>query len=126
MKIEETLYIKILIWAYKRQEAGFAWEELTKEFQLSFAQEQWVIKIFRSNVQASDNLIDHLSYNENNNEHRYVITSKGTSAAIGYLNLKEAERSGKRAERVAWVAICTGIVVGAFQIIGGLLQVNCR
>ena len=32
MRTEETLYIKILIWAYKKQEAGFKWEELQKEF----------------------------------------------------------------------------------------------
>ncbi len=122
MKIEDTLYIKILIWIYKKQEAGFNWEDLKKEFQLNSAQEQWVLKVFRSNMPASENLIDHLSYNEKDNEHLYVITAKGTSAAIDYLNLKEAEKSSKRAEKIAKVAIGIGIVVGVFEIIIGLLQ----
>jgi len=117
MKTEDTLYIKILIWAYKKQEAGFSWEDLKKNFQLNSAQEQWVLKIFRSNLPASDNLIDHLSYNEQKNSHLFVITSKGTSAAIEYLNLMEAKISSRRAEKIALVAIIIGATVGVFQII---------
>lgn len=123
MKSEESLYIKILIWAYERQEAGFTWGDLTNEFKLSDKQLQWVQKIFRSNMPASENLIDHLFYQ--NDEHTFVITAKGTSAAVQYLNLKEAERSGKRAERIAWVAISVGVIVGLVQIIIGLLQLKC-
>lgn len=100
MKTEETLYIKILKWAYEKQETGFSWKDLEDEFKLSPAQFQWVQKVFRSNVPASENLIDHLSYNEKDNEHLFVITAKGTSAAIEYLNLKEVERSGRRADNI--------------------------
>lgn len=82
-------------------------------------------KIFRSNMPTSDNLFDNLDYSEERKEHPLVITSKGTSAAIEYLNLKEAERSGKRAEHIAWVAIATGIIVGVFQIMIGLFQLSC-
>lgn len=122
MKTEEALYIRILIWAYKKQEAGFSWEDLKKEFPLSSAQEQWVGIIFSSNPSHSDNnLIERWIHNQNN-EQLFRITTKGTSAAIGYLNLKEAERSGRRAELIAWVAISTGIIVGIFEIIIGLLQ----
>lgn len=122
MKTEDTLYIKILIWAYQRQEAGFSWGDLRKEFALSPAQEQWVQKIFRSNMPASDNLIDHLSYNEQKDSHLFVITSKGTSAAIEYLNLVEAKISSKRAEKIALVAIVIGATVGVFQIIIALCR----
>ena len=125
MKTEDTLYIKILVWAYRKQEAGFTWGDLEKEFNLNKAQLNWVQKVFRSNMPASENLIDHLSYNEKANEHLFVITSKGTSIAVQYLGLKEAEESGRRAEKIAHVAIIVGIIVGTLQIIIGLLQLFC-
>lgn len=123
MKTEETLYIQILIWAYRKQDAGFRWEELKTKFNLTPEQDQWALKVFRSNMPASDNLIDHLIYNTQRDEHLFFITSKGTSAAIDYLNLKEAERSGKRAEKIALAAIVIGIIVGIVQI---LVQVCVR
>lgn len=115
--VEKSLYIKILIWTYRRQENGFTWGELENEFLLTEEQKIWVMKVFRSNMPSSDNLIDHLAYYGGKDEHRFVITSKGTSDAIEYLNLKEAEKSGKRAETIAITAIVIGIVVGVAQII---------
>ena len=117
MKTEETLYIKILVWAYSRQEQGFTWGDLKTEFKLTAEQEQWVQKIFRSNMPVADNLFDHLSSNSETNPHLFVITSKGTSAAIDYLNLKEAEKTGRRAEKIAITAIIIGAVVGIAEII---------
>lgn len=114
---ENTLYIRILIWTYNKQEKGFSWEELKEAFKLNYDQERWVIKIFRSNMPPSENLIDHLTYYNDENEHLYVITAKGTSAAIDYLNLKEAEKSSKRAEMIAIMAIAIGIIVGLAQIL---------
>lgn len=66
---------------------------------------------------VGDNLFDHLSYSEKGNEHLFVITSKGISVAIEYLNLKEAKRSAERAERIAFWAIGIGVVVGILEII---------
>lgn len=119
MKTKESLYIKILIWAYNRQELGFTLEDLKKEFNLNKSQEQWVLKVFRSNIPAAENLIDHI-YSSGTDSYKYFITAKGTSAAIQYLNLKEAESSGKRAEKIALVAIGIGVVVGIAQIIVGI------
>lgn len=116
MNTEESLYVKILIWAYKKQESGFTWKDLEDEFSLTNYQMQWVQKIFRSNMSASENLIDHLSYNDEENSHKFVITAKGTSAAVDYLNLKEAEKSSARAETIALVAIVIGVLVGLAQI----------
>jgi len=121
-KAEEDLYIRVLLWSHEKQETGFTWEDLTNEFKLNNKQLQWVQKIFRSNMPSSENLIDHLFYQ--NDEHTFVITAKGTSAAVQYLNLKEAERSGKRAEYIAWTAISVGVIVGAIQIIIGFLQLK--
>ena len=117
METEHSLYIKILVWAYKRQENGFTWGDLKTEFDLTPEQEQWAQKIFRSNMPAADNLFDHLSYNSEKNSHLLVITSKGTSAAIDYLNLKEAEKTGRRAEKIAVIAIIIGAIVGITQIV---------
>ena len=122
VKTEETLYIKILIWAYKKQETGFLFKDLKKEFGLNSAQEQWVENVFFPSESISENLIDRLSYNEEDNDSLFVIIAKGTSAAIEYLNLKEAERSSKRAEKIAKIAIFVGIIVGVFQIIMSALQ----
>lgn len=116
MKKEEALYIKILIWAYRKQDAGFLWKDLVTTFDLTVAQDQWVQKVFRSNMPISDNLVDYLSH-DSQNQGLYVITARGTSAAIEYLNLKEAENSGRRAEKIALFAIGIGIVTGIAQII---------
>jgi hypothetical protein len=117
MKTEEGLYIRILIWAYNRQESGFTWDDLKREFELNSDQEQWVQKIFRSNMPTGDNLIDHLDYARGHDIHTLVITSKGISAAVQYLNLKEAEGNGKRAEKIAIASIIIGILVGIASII---------
>jgi hypothetical protein len=119
---QDTLYLKILVWAYYRQENGFTWKDLKDEFNLTHEQEQWVQKIFRSNLPASENLIDHLSYNQEKDSHNFVITAKGTSAAVDYLNLLEAQKCGFRAERIAIIAIITGVIVGIVQIIISIIQ----
>jgi hypothetical protein len=123
--VNETLYIRILEWAYRKQEDGFTWAELSKQFKLTKKQEDWVQRTFRSNMSAAENLIDHLSYADKDDSHFYVITPKGISEAINYLNLKEAEEGGKRAERIAVVAIIVGVIVGVVQIVIGLIQFYC-
>jgi len=118
--IEESPYIKILIWAYNKQETGFTWDDLEKEFRLTESQKLWVQKIFRSNMPASENLIDHLSYDDKSDSHLFMITAKGTSAAVDYLSLEEAKSSSRRAEKIALVAIIIGVIVGAIQILVAL------
>lgn len=114
-KIEESLYIKILVWSYEKQESGFYWEELEKKFELNEKQKQWVLKVFRSNTPSANNLIDHF-YNSGENQHLYFITDKGTSVAIDYLNLKEAQKNSRRAEKIALWAIAITAIVGIIQI----------
>lgn len=120
---EESLYIKILIWAYEKQDIGFSFTELTEKFKLSNDQRKWVVKVFLPSSQVADNLFDFID--SDNNDTRYVVTSKGTSAAVEYLNLKETKRSAKRAENIALVAITIGIIVGILQIVVGILQIIC-
>jgi len=121
---EKSLYIRILIWVYNKQEKGFTWGELQDAFNLNNKQQQWVEKIFHSNMPASDNLVDHLNINSREEGNLFVITSRGINFAINYLNLKEAEKSSKRAEIIAIIAIIIGIVVGLAQIITSLCLTN--
>lgn len=122
MKTEDTLYIRILIWAYNKQEAGFLEKDLFEEFGLNPEQIKWYLKVFRSNLPISKNLVGHLDYTDN--KHTMALTDKGTSEAIAYLGLEEARKSGTRAERIAKLAIVIGIIVGLIQIIIGLLQIK--
>lgn len=118
MKTEKNLYIKILVWAYKKQEAGFFEEDIFKEFNLSKEQITWYLKTFRSGLPVSENLIGHLEYKDN--KHIFVLTAKGTSVAIAYLELEEAKSGSKRAEKIALFAIVINVVVAIFQIIFSL------
>lgn len=122
MKTEESLYIKILEWAYYRGEAGFKWEELRKEFNITDPQNHWVTETFRNKTE----IIGLLSYKITANEHIYGLTAEGTAQAIQYLNLRESRVNSKRAERLAKWAIGIGIIVGSVQIIIGIIQIVCR
>lgn len=115
MKIEDSLYIKILLWIYEKQNAGFIWKDMKKEFELNSSQEQWVNRMFRSSMSVDENLFDIL--NNRPNEPIFAITAKGVSVAIAYQHLKEAKESSKRAEKIALAAIAIGVVVGLVQII---------
>lgn len=121
MKTENTLYIRILIWAYNKQESGFLEKDLFQEFDLNSEQIKWYLKVFRSNLPISENLVGSLDYADN--KHTMALTAKGTSEAIAYLGLEEARKSGVRAERIAKWAIVIGIVVGLVQIVIGLFQI---
>ena len=117
MESEKSLYIKILVWAYSKQESGFTWKEMEDRFNLNTEQIQWVLKIFRSNIPASENLIDHLSYNTGENVHKFYITAKGVDVALNYLNFELANKASQRAEIIARVSIVIGVVVGIAQIL---------
>lgn len=96
MKTEDSHFIKILEWAYEKQEAGFFEEDLIKKFILTPEEMKWYLRIFKPD-QPSDRMIEHIEYLDVENKHRYAITAKGISTVIGYRGLKEAEKSGKRA-----------------------------
>lgn len=50
-KTEQDLYIKVLLWAYEKQETGFIWKEMKEHFSLTPLQEGWIRKVF---LTASD------------------------------------------------------------------------
>ena len=111
VKTESNRFIEILEWAYEKQEAGFLEEDLIKKFDLRPEKIKWYLMVFKPN-QPGDRMIEYVE-----GEHIYAITAKGISTVIGYRKLKEAEKSGKLATRIAIVAIVIGIIVGVAQIV---------
>ncbi|MDO9183246.1 MAG: hypothetical protein Q7U04_12605 [Bacteriovorax sp.] len=120
LTIKNNLYIKILVWAYDRHELGFTEKEIFDEFKLSKDQINCYVKLFRSSYNVGDNLIGHIKNREEGD--LYSLTALGISAAVDYIGLEEARKSGKRAERIALFSIFIGVTVGVAQIAISIIQ----
>lgn len=88
MKKRKDLFREIILWVYGKREEGFFWVDLEKEFSLTRDQLEWAIKILRSNMPISDNLVDHLRYDATTNADKFFITSKGITVAKSYMDTK--------------------------------------
>ncbi len=110
-------YMEILRWAYSKRFEGFSEKELFQKFNPNEAGEfkKWYLYVFRGNRNNEDCLIGLYDYNDNT--HYCCLTAKGLSAAVDYLGLEEAQKTGRRAEKIAVSAIIIGIAVGVAQII---------
>ncbi len=122
MKTEESLYIKILLWAYDRQALGFREEELISHFELNKSPElrAWYQTTFRHGTNDNHAMIANFIYA--NNAHLFSLSEKGMSAAIDYLDLRDARENSRDAKIIALWSIWIAVIVGIFQIIIGLLQ----
>lgn len=121
MRTEESLYVKILLWAYEKKENGFTQPELFDHFFLKDDLHIWVRKMFFERTKDDRPLIGHLISRDSKDF--YALTEKGMSVAIDYLDLKEARESSKEAKRIALWSIWIAIFVGIFQIIIGFLTI---
>ncbi|MBI4087847.1 hypothetical protein HY418_00480 [Candidatus Kaiserbacteria bacterium] len=88
MKSNKDLFRKIILWTYYRQDEGFFWVELENEFSLTPDQKEWALKILRSNMPISENLIDHLRFDNSTNADKWFITSKGVAIARSYMDAR--------------------------------------
>ncbi len=122
MKTEESLYIKILLWAYDNSVNGFTERELFDHFDLNDKTDlkRWYVKVFKNGTNDNPSIIDHFTIR--NEVGYWCLTEKGMSAAIAYLDLKEARESSKEAKKIALWSIWIAIIVGVFQILIGILQ----
>lgn len=120
LKTGSSHYIKVLLWAYEQAEKGFTREDLQIAFNLDNAQLEWVLKDFMP-INKSDWLIGSYS---NLKMDTLALTGKGMSEAVRYLELQEAKEDGRRAEKIAIIAVIIGIVVGIVEIMIGLLQLS--
>lgn len=106
-KKDEDLYVRVLMWAYEKQETGFAWEEMKKHFDLNNLQENWVRKIFLTTNDQDRKFFEHLRNDEtvNPNQHYYSLNEKGVNTAINYKALTSAEKNSNTALIIAIISI---------------------
>lgn len=119
MEDKENLYIQILLWVYSKQETGFTWEELGKEFDLDSFQDNWIKKIFLTTSDADRKFIEILRNDESAtpNVYYYSLNEKGMSAVIDYQELKEARESSRDAKYLAIGSLLLATIVGIAQIV---------
>lgn len=119
MKTKESLYIKILLWAYENSAQGFSEQELFEKFEIvpGSVNYKLYLKFFRDGNSSSGNpaIIDY--FDTRNNITFWCLTEKGMSAAIDYLDLKEARESSKEAMYIAIGSLIIATLVGIAQII---------
>ena len=106
-KKTEDLYIRVLMWAYEKQETGFTWEEMKKHFDLNNLQENWVRKIFLTASDQDRKFLEHLRNDDtvSPNQHYYSLNEKGINTAINYKALTSAEKNSNTALTIAIIGI---------------------
>ena len=116
MNTKHSLYIRMLLWAYKRHVEGFSESDLLSEFGLKedMSKQKWYLKAFREHTLLLDYGGDGKMY----------LTAEGMSAAIDYLKLQEAIEGGERAQRTANWSIGIAAAVGVAQIMLAYLQIS--
>ncbi len=115
MKTKDNLYIKILLWAYDKAQEGFTREELNTKFNLRGELHQWVESNFFNGTNSNRALIGHLRYSEG--IQYFTLSSKGMSAVIDYIELKEARESSQKAIKIATWSFGVAIGIGILQIL---------
>lgn len=129
MKTEESFYIKVLVWAYENSTEGFSEQDLFKKFNIdsSPVQHRLYLKFFRDGNITSGNppMID--QFDTRDGVSFFCLTEKGMSAAIDYLDLKQARESSSEAQRYATWSLGIAIVVGVVQIVLAGIQIwGCK
>ncbi|MFA7315841.1 MAG: hypothetical protein WC059_03520 [Candidatus Paceibacterota bacterium] len=120
-KPSESLYIKVLVWAYNRKQNPFKIEDLYAELNIIKPDETlWVRNIF---VDIPLNGCALFSSSQNSSgETFHLLSDSGMSSAIGYLGLEESKSNSKRAEYLALWALGITSVVGVIQIVIALCK----
>ena len=116
IKTKESIYIKILLWAYERSADGFTEAELTENFELNndTGLYKWYLQVFKNGTNDNLPIIDY--FKTVDDVGYWCLTEKGMSAAIDYLELKEAQASGKKATVIAIISIIINILAVLAQI----------
>lgn len=114
------LYIKGLLWAYKKGGSGFTKEELKAELNVSESDWPWVQWVFFNALNGDAPLMWFISSEYASplqvDKNRYFLSAAGMAASVDYLELKHAQRSGFWAMAVAIAAMFISIGVGIAQI----------
>ncbi|MBU4511700.1 hypothetical protein KKD19_00440 [Patescibacteria group bacterium] len=113
-KSNKKLYIRILLWAYKKGQSGFTQPELFEAFRLDSKPKLkiWVTKVFFRSNDNDRGPIDILELKEDGNTNLYTLTDKGMSATVDYLELRQARRGGYIATGIGVAAVVIAIWTG--------------
>lgn len=107
---KEGLYIRILLWAYEKQETGFTRRELEERFAPTTELRAWISDVFFWGNNNDRPLIKQFTTIENIGY--YTLTDKGISSAVDYIELQHAIRGGKIAASIGIVALIVAIGTG--------------
>jgi len=122
-KAKESLYVKTLLWVYSKSYIGFTKDEMRMDLKISDEEWPWIEWSFFNALAGSPPLVWSITqdYFPENSGYKFgdkfYPSSAGTAAAIDYLELKEAQKSGKTAFRTAIAAITISIGIGILQIL---------
>lgn len=119
-KPEDSVYVKGLVWAYERQGRGFTKEEFREALQITDPEWDIVEWLFFNGISHDSPLIwtplkEYLRHGQIWGDIMHLSPS-GMSAAVDYLELKEAQKSGRNAMRIAIFTVVISIAVGLAQI----------
>lgn len=119
MKTNDSLYIKILLWAYEHHD-GFCEQDLIDEFKLRDEdwKYRWFLTIFKNGTNDNTPMMVHM-YNKKvgvNEVGYWGLSEKGMSAVIDYLELSEARKNSRQAMWIAIGSLMLATIVGIAQI----------
>lgn len=119
MKTKDSLYVRILVWAYEKSKTGFTEQELLDKFEIKQGSVEYklYLRLFKGGNPTSGNasMIEH--FDARNEIGYWCLSEKGMAAAIDYLELKETQRSSKQGFWIAVASISIGVLVGVAQIL---------
>ena len=119
-KVEKSIYVRTLLWAYEKQHRGFTKDEMRRALELNEEEWAWIHWMFFNGLGGAAPLIWSIPTEVRTDGRRfgeaYYLSAAGVSAAVDYLELKEAQESGRRGFLLALVAIIISVVVGIAQI----------
>jgi hypothetical protein len=117
--MNREIYPAFLKWTSDRGTAGFTMDQLKVALDADSEDMLWIQTMFT----GSERLISSIGGRTDNDKNLlYYLTAAGSSAAVDYLELKQARDDSKEARKLALWAIWIGIGVGAVQIILGIVQ----
>ncbi len=117
---KDSLYIKGLLWAYDKGHRGFTTDQMKKELDISEEKWPWVHWMFFNGLNGAAPLIwiisSEFASDGVTHHDRFYLSAAGMTATVDYLELKEAQKSGRVAMIIAIISIIIGVIVGLGQI----------
>lgn len=122
-KTEESLYIRSLLWIYKKGSSGFSKEEMRQSLEIKDNEEwawiSWVVfNGLNGDAPIAYNISTQYSGVGKFDDTKFYITALGVSTVIDYLDLREARKSSIEARHWAIIALIVSVAVGIVQIFG--------